>query len=60
VKNISVHHIFAPHSLVSAGLEVFQFSCVSFTTFARLLGLDGNNCRAAELTEYEDVDMEEY
>jgi hypothetical protein len=33
---------------------------VDFTTFARFLGLNGNDHRAAELTEYEDVDMEEY
>jgi hypothetical protein len=33
---------------------------VDFTTFARFLGLNGNDRHAAELTEYEDVDMEEY
>jgi hypothetical protein len=33
---------------------------VDFATFARLLGLNGNDHHATELTKYKDVDMEEY
>ena len=33
---------------------------VDFITFSRLLSLSHSDCIATELTEYEDLDMEEY
>jgi hypothetical protein len=33
---------------------------MDFVTFSHLLGLNGTDCHATELIEYEDVEMEEY
>jgi hypothetical protein len=33
---------------------------VDFVTFSRLLGFNGHDHHAAELSDYDDIDMDEY